>query len=60
MLTAQGPRLLTSNIDSRRLIFLAESGLVCSCLAKRRIAIVTAGYCIPPAKSPSSRKVLSE
>jgi hypothetical protein len=35
----------------------AKGTSVFSRLAKRRTASVTASYCIPPANSPSSRKV---
>lgn len=56
----KGHVLIISNIVFRRLIFLTKPASVSSRLAKRRIAMVTAGYCIPPANSPSSRKVLSE
>jgi hypothetical protein len=52
--------ILTNNSSRSRLIFFANVASVSNRLAKRRTAIATAGYCIPPASSPSSRRLLSE
>ena len=52
--------VLIYNIFLSSFIAFARALSVSSCLANLRIAIVTAGYCMPPASSPSSRRVLSE
>jgi len=52
--------VLTSNILLRRLILLAKLLSLSKRLAKRLMAMVTAGYCMPPANWPNCRKVLSE
>jgi hypothetical protein len=41
--------VLTSNSLFKRLTFLAKLLSLCNRLAKRRMAMVTAGYCMPPA-----------